>query len=92
MRHSDFAIGSVFFCGGREWRCTDIGSRVIVAIRIDSVDVVTTSPSSGAEMKRRSLSRLEVENEGWFKGPPFAIAESVFDEHDQEGCSVDAEG
>jgi len=22
----------------------------------------------------------------WFNGPPYAVAESVFDEYDQEGC------
>ena len=35
MRHADFRIGAEFRCGGRLWRCTDIGTRTIVAIRID---------------------------------------------------------
>jgi hypothetical protein len=33
------------------------------------------------------LSRDEAEAEGWFNGPPYAVAESVFDEYDIEGCS-----
>ncbi|WP_444928014.1 hypothetical protein ACJJI4_10370 [Microbulbifer sp. TRSA002] len=24
----------------------------------------------------------------WFNGPPYACAESVFDEYDQEGCAI----
>ena len=79
MQHSDFAIGCIFYCSGRQWLCTDGGSRVIVAIRIDGVDVVTTSSDPGAEPKKRTLDGLEAENEGWFKGPPYAVAESVFD-------------
>ena len=38
MRKSDFQIGTEFFTGAGKWRCTDVGSRVIVAIRIDDQD------------------------------------------------------
>jgi hypothetical protein len=38
MKHSDFEIGKSFWCGGRPWRCTDIGTRVILAIRLDHED------------------------------------------------------
>ena len=68
MRHDEFQIGSEFVCGNWRWRCTDLGARVIVAIRLDHEDDPT-----------------------WYKGPPYAVAESVFDEYDQEGCNqVDA--
>jgi hypothetical protein len=30
-----FKIGCEFYCGGKRWRCTDVGSRVIVAICLD---------------------------------------------------------
>jgi hypothetical protein len=39
MKHNEFRIGGTFWCGGKSWRCTDIGTRVIVAIRLDHVDV-----------------------------------------------------
>ena len=91
MERSEFAIGSTFYCDGLLWRCTDIGSRVIVAIRIDSVDVGTTSSNLGKDPEHRSLNRVEAENEGWFEGPPYAVLESVFDEEDQKGCSVEAD-
>jgi hypothetical protein len=32
MELNEFEIGVDFFCGERQWRCTDIGSRVISAI------------------------------------------------------------
>ena len=35
MHHSDFFIGCEFVTGAGRWRCTDVGTRVIVAIRID---------------------------------------------------------
>ena len=82
MERSQFKIGGTFWCAGRTWRCTDIGTRTIVAIRVDSVEVGSKMPEH-----RRTLSRSEAEAEGWFNGPPYAVAESVFDENDIKGCS-----
>jgi hypothetical protein len=83
MKLADFRIGEEFWCGDHQWRCTDIGSRVVAAIRVDSVEVEST-----ASERHRTLSRAEAEAEGWFNGPPYAVAESVFDEDDQEGCTL----
>ena len=41
------------------WRVTDVGSRTIVAIRLDKGD-----------------------DTSWYAGPPYAVAEYVFDEDD----------
>jgi len=57
MKHADFRLGETFRCNGQRWRCTDIGTRVIPAIRLDHED----DPS-------------------WYNGPPYAVAEVVFDE------------
>lgn len=65
MEHSDFSIGTVFYTGSGTWRCTDVGTRTIVAIKISGVD-----PKNLA-------------------GPPYSVAEDVFDEYDIEGCSLD---
>ncbi|MBV8492071.1 MAG: hypothetical protein JO162_01175 [Alphaproteobacteria bacterium] len=81
MQHSEFKIGGTFRCDGRLWRCTDIGTRTIVAIRIDRVEV------GGSPALRRTLSGAEAEAEGWFRGPPYAVVESVLDENDIESCS-----
>lgn len=35
MQLSDFSIGIEFFTGAGKWRCTDVGSRVITAIKLD---------------------------------------------------------
>ena len=64
MQHKEFVIGTTFWCGGSPWCCTDIGTRAIIAIKLDHDD----DPS-------------------WYNGPPYAFAESVFDEYDIEACS-----
>ena len=68
MRHSDFKIGLHFHTAAGLWRCTDVGTRVIVAIRLDAPD------------------------DSWYHGPPYAVAESVLDENDLQGCSLAADG
>ena len=69
MKKEDFHIGLIFYVdaanGPQAWRCTDIGSRVIVAIKLDQQDA------------------------SWYNGPPYAVAEIVFDEDDVEGCYAD---
>jgi hypothetical protein len=86
MNVEDFAVGEEFWCGDQQYRCTDIGTRTIVAIRIDRVEVAGNTPEL-----RRTLSYDEAKAEGWFNGPPYAIAEHVFDEYEQEGCSLSRE-
>ncbi|NOT61690.1 MAG: hypothetical protein HOP19_15860 [Acidobacteria bacterium] len=66
MNKDDFQIGQEFYTATGKWRCTDIGTRVIVAIRLDQTD------------------------ESWYHGPPYAVAEAIFDEYDQAGCSLTA--
>ena len=63
MEHSDFRIGCEFLTAAGRWRCTDVGTRTIAAIRLD----------------------LDHEPR-WYNGPPYAVAEHVFDEDDFEGC------
>ena len=58
MKHKEFVIREKFYCGGKQWLCTDIGTRTIIAV------------------------------EGKYNnGPPYAVAEIVFDEYDIEGCT-----
>jgi hypothetical protein len=66
MEHKDFIIGQEFLYGEKRWRCTDIGTRVIVAICLDG----------------------HPDNPSWFHGPPYAVAETVFDEDDMEACEA----
>ncbi len=64
LRNSKTAI--VFYTGAGAWRCTDVGTRTIEAIKLDHED----DPS-------------------WYIGPPYKVAEEVFDEYAQQGCSLD---
>jgi hypothetical protein len=38
MTKNDFHISLEFYIGSGKWRCTDIGTRVIVAIKLDRDD------------------------------------------------------
>jgi hypothetical protein len=92
MKHSDFVIGKSFWCGDREWRCTDVGTRTIVAICLDKNEVVRVSPGPPRAETHRTLTQSEAAAEGWFNGPPYALAESVFDEYSQQPCAFGADG
>lgn len=83
MEHADFRIGLEFKCGGGIFRCTDVGTRTIAAIRIDQMQQAINDNS---EVTHRTVDRAHAEAECWFKGPPYAVAEFVFDEDDVEGC------
>ncbi|MCA9091494.1 MAG: hypothetical protein KDA90_23010 [Planctomycetaceae bacterium] len=73
-------VGQVFRCGDRLFRCTDKGQRVVVAIRVDCVTVASN------DGRTWSLTGEQAEAEGWFNGPPYAVAETVFDEDDLTVC------
>lgn len=85
MKHSDFKMGMEFRneCG-LLFRVTDIGTRTIVAIRIDSVKI-TRYDVQGIE-KSYKIRGKEAEAAGWFKGPPYLVAEKVLDESDICTC------
>src|SRR6266511_891501 len=48
MRHEEFRIGTEFWCGGRRWRCTDVGTRVVVGVCLAPHEVVTVTGKAGA--------------------------------------------
>jgi hypothetical protein len=35
MQPKDFSIGLEFQMSGNRWRCTDVGTRVVIAIKLD---------------------------------------------------------
>jgi len=59
MTLADFHIGMEFTCGERLFRCTDVGTRTIVAIRVDQVQVARS-----ASGQVTTLSREEAEAQG----------------------------
>ena len=82
-------MGMTFYCGGRKWRCTDIGTRTVIAICASGVELVM-GPSD-PRPSCLTLNESEAEAAGWFKGPPYKIVETVFDEYDLPGCSLEIE-
>lgn len=85
MNHSEFQIGSHFKCSGRRWLCTDLGTRVVVAVPADNAEFVVIKDG----VKRRETRPLAPQD---LSGPPYSIAEHVFDEYDLEACSTDEHG
>jgi hypothetical protein len=77
----EFVIGEMFWTHTGAFRCTDIGSCVVVAV-----------PLGAREMARAErvdeevrISRMD-DDPSWLHGPPYAVEEMVFDEHAQLGC------
>lgn len=35
MKHGEFKIGLEFWMSGARWRCTDVGTRTVSAIKLD---------------------------------------------------------
>lgn len=80
MDHSDFFIGMEFVTDTSQWRCTDVGTRTIIAINISQANVVRQTDDG------RVVSEQVDNDKSWFNGPPYAVAERVFDEHDLPSC------
>ena len=85
MRHSDFRIGTEFFTGAGKWRCTDVGTRVIVAVSLE--------PRKEFRRKSAGGGQLTVSSDpADLAGPPYGVEEVVFDEYDFDGCYLTESG
>jgi len=84
MKHEEFRIGMEFWCGGRRWRCTDVGTRTVIAVSLEPHEVVFVK--GGAEAGDLTTTRTITTDDSWLSGPPYAVAEEVFDEHSIDGC------
>ncbi len=81
---SKFSIGTKFTTGGgRTFQVTDVGTRTVVAIRTDQVEVEASAPG-----QKRVLNHDEAAAAGWFSGPPYAVDEIVFDEDDMDAIEI----
>lgn len=92
MEHRDFTIGTRFKCGGRTWQCTDLGTRTVAAICVGPASFMNGWFDGMPEEARReywsaAAGAADVLDASWFKGPPYAVAEHVFDENDIKGCT-----
>jgi hypothetical protein len=90
MKHDDFKIGVEFWCGDKRWRCTDVGSRVVVAISLEPHEVVRSERDPNDPTKRIE-THYTTDDPWWLIGPPYKVAECVFDEYSIAGCSLERE-
>ena len=90
MQHSEFSMGLEFWCGGKRWRCTDVGTRVVVAICLESRDMVRIAVDPKDKTQRIQTSYLSTDPRD-LNGPPYGVVECVFDEYDIEACSLEQE-
>ena len=85
VKHSEFFIGLEFFVAGGRRRCTDVGSRVIVAISLEPRELVRVwFDADGQRCEERFMS----DDPRDLRGPPYMIIETVLDECDLPGCSL----
>lgn len=85
MHHRDFSIGLEFRCSEKLWGCTDVGTRVIVAISLEPRDMVGVESVLDGSSKRIETRYVSTDPRD-LKGPPYGVAESVFDEYDIDSC------
>lgn len=85
MDFSEFAIGKEFRCGGRTYRCTDMGTRVVVAIQVEPIQRNSFDTETGVATTE-TISCEQADRNGWLEGPIYIVAETVFDEDDQKVC------
>lgn len=78
-----FKVGASFSCGRTLWRCTDIGTRTVTAVRMDRV----VRPRRLGENETWATEQDRIDprkHPGWLLGPPYKLAEFSFDEEDIE--------
>jgi len=90
MQHNDFSVGLEFWCGEKRWRCTDVGTRVIVAICLEPREMVRVEVDP-ADKSRSKETRFISDDPSDLNGPPYGVAEYVFDEYDVEACTLEPE-
>lgn len=82
MKFHDFMIGETFWTQAGAFRCTDIGTRVVIAVKLGPREI---SRAESVDGKLRITKRID-DDPSWLNGPPYAVDEVVFDENEQMGC------
>jgi hypothetical protein len=82
MELRDFLIGETFWTHSGAFRSTDIGTRVVVAVKLGPRAV---SRAESVDGEVRITKRID-DDPSWLNGPPYAVEEVVFDENELLGC------
>ena len=88
MKHADFHIGTEFFTGAGKWRCTDVGTRVIVAISLEPREMERVHYDENGERHEERFISTDPRD---LLGPPYSVVEHVFAEYDLDGCYTTAD-
>ena len=84
MELRDFVIGETFWTHDGAFRCTDIGTRVVVAVKLGP-RAIARAERLGGELQ--ITKRIDDDpSPSWLNGPPYAVEEVVFDENELLGC------
>lgn len=65
------------------WRCTDVGTRTVIAIKLGPREITHCEIDHNGN---RQMSTIIDDDPSCLDGPPYAVAESIFDEYDIEAC------
>src|SRR5262249_8244072 len=82
MELRDFVIGETFWTHAGAFRCTDVGTRVVVAVKLGP-RVISREEDIGGTVQ---ITDRAEDDPSWVNGRPSAVEELVFDENDQVGC------
>lgn len=82
MELNEFVIGETFWTEAGAFRCTDIGTRVVVAIKLGPRSITRAEK---VDDEWQYTTRMD-DDPSWLNGPPYAVEEVVFDEHDLPAC------
>jgi hypothetical protein len=82
MELNEFVIGETFRTEAGAFRCTDIGTRVVVAVKLGPRSVTRAEK---VDDEWRHTTRMD-DDPSWLNGPPYAVEEVVFDEYDLPAC------
>ena len=80
MKHRDFFIGMEFFYFDKRYRVTDKGTRTVLAIRVDEVEITHPSGPTLQTVGRTIYTKHEAQALNYFSGPIYGLTERVFDE------------
>lgn len=87
MMHCEFRIGCEFYTSTGKWLCTDVGNRVVIAISLETRKLVRMQRNESGEVIRESIASNDPQD---LVGPPYMVAEHVFDEYSLKGCYATA--
>ncbi|RYD64912.1 MAG: hypothetical protein EOP83_08580 [Verrucomicrobiaceae bacterium] len=98
MEHDEFVLGMEFYAGDDEqasrWRVTDLGSRTVIAIRVDEIVLkrlkmrkrIKGQVGPHLTESERTYGYFEAEAEGLLRPTFGGLNESVFADSDIQDC------